>query len=143
MALNTMPLIISNRVHIPDDEIELIPVRASGPGGQHVNKVSTAIHLRFNIRASSLPEFYKSRLLALSDHRLTRGGILVIKSQGHRSREKNREEAYERLAALIRSAAETRRKRIPTRPTRASKKRRLEGKVRRGRLKSSRGKVEV
>ena len=138
-----MPLIISNRIQIPDQEIELVPLRASGPGGQHVNKVSTAVHLRFDIRASSLPEFYKSRLLALSDRRITRGGILVIKSQGHRSREKNREEAYERLAALIKSAAETRRKRVPTRPTRASKKRRLESKVRRGRLKSTRGKVDV
>jgi len=138
-----MPLIISNRIQIPDHEIELVPLRASGPGGQHVNKVSTAVHLRFDIRASSLPEFYKSRLLALSDQRLTRGGILVIKSQGHRSREKNREEAYERLAALIKSAAETPRKRVPTRPTRASKKRRLESKVRRGRLKSTRGKVDV
>ena len=138
-----MPLIVSNRIRIPDHEIELVPVRASGPGGQHVNKVSTAIHLRFDIRASSLPESCKSRLLALSDQRISRDGVLVIKSRGHRSREQNREAAYGRLAELIRSAMETRRKRIPTRPTRASKRRRLESKQRRGRLKSSRGKVDV
>ncbi|HEB95015.1 MAG TPA: aminoacyl-tRNA hydrolase [Sedimenticola thiotaurini] len=136
-----MPLVVSSRLRIPDDEIELLPIRAGGPGGQHVNKVATAVHLRFDIRASSLPERYKQRLLASNDRRINRDGVLVIKAQGHRSREQNREEAYRRLAALIRSAGLDRKRRIPTRPTAGSKRRRLDDKRHRSRIKSGRGRV--
>ncbi len=136
-----MPLRISSKVTIPDDEIEISAIRAQGAGGQKVNKVSSAIHLRFDIRASSLPDFYKERLLALRDRRITREGVIVIKAQQHRSREKNREEALERLAQLIRSAVATRKKRLPTKPTGGSRRRRLESKARRGRIKALRGKV--
>lgn len=136
-----MPLRISSKVTIPDDEIEISAIRAQGAGGQKVNKVSSAIHLRFDIRASSLPDFYKERLLALRDRRITREGVIVIKAQQHRSREKNREEALERLAQLIRSAVVTRKKRLPTKPTGGSRRRRLESKARRGRIKALRGKV--
>ena len=136
-----MPLVVSSRLRIPDDEIELLPIRAGGPGGQHVNKVATAVHLRFDIRASSLPERYKQRLLASNDRRINRDGVLVIKAQGHRSREQNREEAYRRLAALIRSAGLDRKRRIPTRPTAGSKRRRLDDKRHRSRIKSGRGRI--
>jgi len=136
-----MPLRISSKVTIPDDEIEISAIRAQGAGGQKVNKVSTAIHLRFDIGASSLPDFYKERLLALRDRRITREGVIVIKAQQHRSREKNRAEALERLAQLIRRALATRKKRLPTKPTGGSRRRRLESKARRGRIKALRGKV--
>lgn len=132
---------ISARVSIPLSEIELSSIRASGPGGQHVNKASTAIHLRFDITASSLPEFYKARLLTLRDSRISSEGVVVIKAQQARSREQNREHALARLSELVRSVARSDKPRIPTRPTRAARERRIEEKKRRGRNKALRGRV--
>jgi ribosome-associated protein len=123
------------------EEVELSAVRAQGAGGQNVNKVSSAIHLRFDIRASSLPEVLKTRLLALSDQRITRDGVVVLKSQEHRTQERNREAALARLDALIHSVSATPRARVATRPTRASKERRLDAKNRRGSVKAGRGRV--
>lgn len=134
-------LTISNTVSIPEMEIEIQSVRAQGPGGQNVNKVASAIHLRFDIQASSLPDMYKERLVALADHRISKEGVVVIKAREYRSREKNLEAALSRLQALVRSVGVTPRKRKSTRPSRNSRQRRLDRKVQRGRLKELRRKI--
>ncbi len=131
------------RLQIPEGEVEISAVRSAGAGGQNVNKVSSAVHLRFDIAASSLPGAVKARLLSLRDQRITRGGVVVIKAQQHRSRDLNLGEAMRRLHQLVNRVATPPKPRRPTRPTRASKTRRIESKIRRGRIKALRGKVHL
>jgi len=132
----------TSAIILKESEVEIGAIRAQGAGGQNVNKVSNAIHLRFDIRASSLPDAVKARLLRMRDHRISDDGVVVIKAQSHRSLEKNREDALARLRALIAAAAAVPRPRRPTRATRGSKERRVSGKIRRGRVKALRGRVD-
>ena len=134
-------LVISANVSISADELEFSAIRAQGSGGQNVNKVSTALHLRFSIADSSLPDFYKSRLLNLKDSRITKDGVIVIKAQNYRSQEKNRNDALERLRELIRSVLAVQKKRIPTKPTKSAKRKRTDSKTKRGQTKALRGKI--
>lgn len=138
--MHTM-LAINNSVQIPYREIEIKAIRSSGPGGQNVNKVASAIHLRFNIHRSSLSGWHKTRLLALNDQRLGLDGAITIKSQSYRTQAQNKAEAFARLTALLRSAFVVQTKRRATRPTKGSVRRRLDGKSRRSTIKSTRGKV--
>ncbi len=133
---------ISNNVSLDENEITFEAIRAQGSGGQKVNKTSVAIHLRFDIAASSLPDFYKEKLLVLKDKRITKEGIIVIKSQQHRSQEQNRNEALERLAELIKSVNVVQKKRIATKPTKGSVNRRLQSKKKHAGKKRLRGKVD-
>ena len=140
--LRTAMFHISSHIAIPDSEIDIHAMRSQGAGGQNVNKVSSAIHLQFDISASSLPPFYKEELLKLKDHRISEEGVITIKAQQHRSQEQNREDALARLSELIRSVAIPRKKRRATKPTKSSQNRRIESKKKQGRLKALRGSIE-
>ena len=143
-TLNThryMPLTISSNVTIPDEELQWHAIRAQGAGGQNVNKVSSAIHLRFDIASSSLPDFYKERLLNLNDSRINKEGVLVIKAQQFRTQEKNREDALNRLLGIIQAATVVHKTRRPTKPSRSSQRKRMDSKTKRGQTKALRGKV--
>ena len=132
---------ISSNVTIGDWEIELSAIRSQGNGGQRVNKVATAIHLRFDIKRSSLPDFYKDRLLKLSDSRVTSDGVIIIKSQSHRTQEMNKDEALKRLKEIIVSATKVQKARRATKPTRNSQKRRIDNKTKKGETKKLRGRI--
>ena len=133
-------LTISETIAIPDDEIDLSAIRAQGSGGQNVNKVSSAIHLRFDIQSSSLPDWCKEKLLAMNDQRITQDGVVIIKAQNFRTQEKNRADALARLVELIKVATKPKKVRRPTRPPRATKRRRVDNKTHRGKVKSLRSK---
>jgi ribosome-associated protein len=138
-----MPLQVSNAVSIPLSELDISAIRSPGPGGQNVNKVSSAIHLRFDfLNSPSLPDASNQGLQAMRGSRITSEGVIVIKAQRFRSQEKNREDALERLLSLLKASIKTQKKRVATKPTKASKTRRLDGKARRGKIKSLRGKVQ-
>lgn len=134
-------VLISNNVIIPDNEISISAIHAQGAGGQNVNKVSSAIHLRFDVLSSSLPDFYKTCLLNCKDQRLNKKGIIVIKAQTYRTQEKNKVDAIKRLVLFIKSVAVTKKRRKITKPTRNSQAKRMDSKTKRGRSKSLRGKV--
>jgi ribosome-associated protein len=136
-------LFITSNISIADTEIEFSAVRSQGPGGQNVNKVSSAIHLRFNVRSSSLPEIYQQRLLKLSDHRITKEGVVVIKAQRYRSQDKNRAEALQRLKALLQSVTHNPKIRRPTKPTRGSQLRLMDKKTQQGKKKIMRSKPSL
>ncbi len=133
---------ISEQVIIPSREIDINAVRSQGAGGQNVNKVSTAIHLRFDIKASSLPDFYQEKLLKLRDSRISKDGVIVIKAQKFRTQEQNKEDALKRLLDLIKSVSILKKKRFVTKPTKGAKRKRLDSKAKRGQLKASRRKVD-
>ena len=136
-------LFIANGVSIPEIELDFSAIRAQGPGGQNVNKVSSAIHLRFDIQQSSLPDFYKQRLLKLNDQRISKDGVVIIKAQSYRSQDKNRVEALSRLQLLVQSAVFTAKPRRPTKPTRGSQMRRMDKKSQHGKKKIMRGKPSL